>query len=285
MNALIFGCGYLGQRVATRWLALGHTVFAVTRSSEKACALRESGVQPIVANFCDADLKRHLPEVDVVLNAVGFDRNPAQTQEQVMCGGLTNLLEAVTCKRLIQISSTSVYGQSGGEWVDEDSVCEPAQPGGKICLAAEQLVRDWSASREQTSFSILRLAGIYGPARLLSRIEALRAGTPISGSGDAWLNLIHVDDAADAVVRCAADEFADETFIVVDNRPIRRQEYFSQLASLVGAPVPTFDPDQVRARGAGGLNKRCSNRKIRSSLNWSPNYPTIETGLPAAINH
>ena len=170
-----------------------------------------------------------------------------------------------------------------GEWVDEMSECAPTQPGGLLCVEAEQLARDWALQNDGASVNILRLAGIYGPGRLLSRIEALKAGTPLAGSGDSWLNLIHVDDATTAVTACAKSQVHNQAFVVVDDQPIPRATYFECLASLIGAPPPKFEPEVPRSRGSGGLNKRCSNRKIRDLLGWQPNFPTCQTGLAASI--
>ena len=178
---------------------------------------------------------------------------------------------------------TYSYGQATGEWVDEDSECDPTQEGGKLNLTAEKILQDFVCASKDTSANILRLAGLYGPGRLLSRIDSLKAGTAISGRGDAWLNLIHVDDAVSAVLACTKPLVPGATFNVVDNQPILRSEYFGLLAQLVQAAQPTFNPDDPGRRGSGGLNKRCSNRKLRDKLAWNPVYPTIATGLPASI--
>ncbi len=285
MRILIFGCGYLGRRVAAEWIQAGHTIFAATRSSQNAETLLQLEIHPLIGDVCDPATLANLPEVDVVLHAIGFDRNSGRSHEEVTCGGTRNILEAVNdrCRRFIQISSTSVYGQSAGEWVDENSVCEPVQVGGQMAVVAEWLVRDSFPETSGIHATILRLAGIYGPGRLLSRIESLRAGTPILGRGDSWLNLIHVDDAVRAIVKCATIQAAGTTYNVVDDRPIERREYFSRLAQLIGAPEPTFDANQPAARGAGGLNKRCSNYKLREAVGWTPTFTSIDSGLPASI--
>jgi nucleoside-diphosphate-sugar epimerase len=285
MRALIFGCGYLGRRVADVWVASGYEVFAVTRSPAKADVLRQGRIRPIIADVCEPASLLDLPAVDVVLHAIGFDRNSGKTQEEVTCGGVRNILAAVRqkCARFIQISSTSVYGQSDGEWVDETSACEPSQPGGQLNLAAEQLVLQHFASGNTSVAMILRLAGIYGPGRLLSRIDALRASAPIAGRGDSWLNLIHVDDAVTAILACVSRGDTGAAYNVVDDQPIERREYFEMLARLIGAPAPIFDPDTDRARGSGGRNKRCSNRRLRQCLGWIPKYPSIAVGLPQAV--
>ena len=286
MKKLIFGCGYVGRRVAAAWVDQGDDVFAVTRSLQNADSFRDFGVRPIVADLCDSHSLHHLPEVDVILHSVGFDRNSGKTREEVSLGGMANVLAAIgrDCKRFIFVSSTSVYGQFDGEWVDEDSACNPLQPGGQVCVQAETLVKNHFRDIPFASACVLRLAGIYGPGRLLSRVDALMAGTPLAGNGDSWLNLIHVDDAVAAILACEQSRVPDECFIAVDDRPIQRSEYFERLARLTQAPAPTFDASQPSARGSGGLNKRCRNRKLREQLGWSPKYPSIETGLPAAID-
>ena len=204
MRALIFGCGYLGHRVASAWIENGNEVFAVTRSEQKSHQFRTSGIQPIIADLCQRQSLVNLPHVDVVLHCVGFDHSSGSSHEDVTCGGLRNVLDVVTgrCARLIYISSTSVYGQSSGEWVDETSECAPTSSGGMLCLQAEQQVRDWAEGHQTASTNILRLAGIYGPGRLLSRIDALKSGLVLAGHGDAFLNLIHVDDAVTAIEAC-----------------------------------------------------------------------------------
>ena len=285
MRCLIFGCGYLGRRVAKRWVDAGHQVFSVTRSKTNAVLFQQSGIDPIVADICEPSTLTELPEVDLVLHAVGFDRTSGRSHEDVTCTALTHILAAIQKQRprLIYISSTSVYGQSAGEWVNEDSECLPTQPGGQLCLRAETLASDHFDAGGLRSLQKLRLAGIYGPGRLLSRIESLKARVPLTGRGDSWLNLIHVDDAVEAVLVCAEHSEGISIWNVVDNQPIDRATYYQTLARLIGAPHPVFDTNQPGARGSGGLNKRCSNKRICEKLGWHPGYPSIETGLPAAI--
>jgi nucleoside-diphosphate-sugar epimerase len=118
---------------------------------------------------------------------------------------------------------------------------------------------------------------------MLSRIDSLNAGNPIDGRGDSWLNLIHVDDAVTAVIACSESELPGQAFNVVDDLPLLRAEYYGLLASIVGAPAPTFDPGRASPRGSGGVNKRCSNKRVRQDLNWRPLFPSVTTGLPASI--
>lgn len=290
-HLLIVGCGYLGEVVGLEATAAGHTVTAVTRSAERAARWRERGWQAVVGDVAQADHWADLPDCDSVLYAVGFDRAAGRSRSEVSVAGLAQVLGRLpaTVQRLVFISSTSVYGQDAGEWVDECSATMPAAENGQICVAAEQVVRNWATSRQVAS-TILRLSGIYGPARILTRIAGLRTGEPLTGSPDSWLNLIYRDDAA-AAARQALDDSRTwtsanpcRTYLVSDDQPITRGEYYSRLAELVDAPPPVFDPGQTAKRGSGGMNKRCSNDLAKRELGWSPTYPTIATGLPAALN-
>ncbi|MFO0917369.1 MAG: NAD-dependent epimerase/dehydratase family protein [Planctomycetaceae bacterium] len=282
---IIFGCGYLGQRVAEFWRRQGRTVIAVTRSPERAERFRREGLVPHVGDVCRPETLTGLPEADRVLFAVAYDPRSGLSREAVVVDGLQSVLNQFgsRCRaRFINISSTSVYGQSDGGWVNEDSPCDPVQPGGQCCLAGERLTRSiCSPENVAGNAVILRLAGIYGPGRLLARIEALRTGSSIAGRADAWLNLIHVDDAVQAVDAAASAQRPGMVYLVADDQPVTRQEYYSRLAELVGAPPPRFDEAQAAKRGSGGLNKRCSNARIKAELEIRWQFPTFLDGLGA----
>jgi len=292
---LIIGCGYLGRRVARRWIDQGHTVFALTRSTERAAEFQASGIAPIVGDVTDPSSLAVIPDVETVLYAVGLDRASGKSMHEVYFGGLENVLNRVAGKvdRFLYISSTSVYGQNDGEWVDESSECRPDSENGQVCLEAEQLLQS-----RITAANILRLAGIYGPGRLVARVAALRAGLVLEGNPDALLNLIHVDDAVAAILACERIANPGATYIVCDDQPTRRLEYYSLLASLIGAPKPRSSVLPPLARGGQGgsgevassalnsgsnLNKRCSNRRLHDELHVTLRYPTVRIGLPMAM--
>lgn len=283
-RTLVIGCGYLGQRVANHWLRARNEVFALTRSAERAREWETLGLTPLLGDVTDHQSLSKLPTVDVVLHAVGFDRSAAPTKREVYVDGLRNVLAALTnrCGRFLHVSSTSVYAQQAEEWVDENSPCEPTDESGSICLDAERLVQRAAAASPATAFNILRLSGIYGPQRLLSRIEAIRNGASLPGPRESWLNLIHVDDAALAVATCAERGVPGATYVVSDDCPIRRHEYYEGLARLLAAPAPTFDETEI-ARHTKGRGKRCCNRQLREQLRVSLQYPTIDSGLRHAL--
>ena len=202
MRKLIIGCGYLGRRVADLWRSEGHDVTVLTRSVERAGQLASEGFAGVIGDVLDPRSLRWLPAAETVLLAVGFDRAGPHSKRAVYVDGLVNVLTEVAprCRRAIYVSSTSVYGQTDGSCVDEASPTESIEESGRICLEAEQSL--WQHRQEMNGI-VLRLAGIYGPGRLLTRIDQLRSGTPLSGNSDAWLNLIHVDDAARIVLLIA----------------------------------------------------------------------------------
>lgn len=238
----------------------------------------------MIGDVTDRASLDNLPEVDVVLHAVGFDRSAAPSKREVYVSGLGQVLDAMTnrCRRFIHVSSTSVYAQQAEEWVDENSPLEPIDESGCICLDAERLIQQAAERSPATAFNILRLSGIYGPQRLLSRVDAIRTGASLPGPRDSWLNLIHVDDAASAVVACAERGVAGATYLISDDRPIRRHEYYEQLAALLSAPAPTFDEAAI-ARHTKGRGKRCRNHKLRTELKVELQYPTLEAGLRRAL--
>lgn len=290
MQALIIGCGYLGLRVARRWREAGVQVAALTRSESRAKDFRSEGIEPFIGNVLDASSLRTLPPADLLLYAVGYDPTAAAAKAEVYIRGLSNVL-AETGPRVggvIYVSSTSVYGQSGGEWIDEKSPCVPTSEGGRICLAAEAVVRRFL---DQTAWgTVLRLSGLYGPGRLIARVESLRGGVPIAADPEGWLNLIHGDDAAAVITALAAQRPPAPTWLVSDDRPIHRREFYETMARLMNTPSPRFDRDASptgrggRGRGGGGLNKRCSNERLRRELGMHLQFPTIETGLPDALS-
>jgi nucleoside-diphosphate-sugar epimerase len=195
VDRLIIGCGYLGERVARRWLSAGLRVAALTRS--RAAHLAEQGIEPVVGDVLDPLPK--LPQARTVLYAVGFDRSVGADMRDVYVQGLANVLQALPePERFLYVSSTGVYGDAEGGEVDEEMSIDPGDESGRVVAEAEALLRD-----RLPEAIILRFAGIYGPGRLM-RADTLRSGQPIPGDPEQWLNLIHVEDGADAVLAAEA---------------------------------------------------------------------------------
>lgn len=281
---LIFGCGYLGRRVAERWIANDDQVTAVTRSAETAERLRAMGIRPLVADVTKPESLAGLPPADTVLYAIGYDRSAGPSIHEVYEGGVRNVLAALPAEagRFLYVSTTGVYGDADGGWVDEATPPAPARDGGKASLAAERAV---AASRWSDRSVILRLAGIYGPDRL-PYLAKLRAGEPIEAPQTGWLNLTHVEDAAAAVTAAADAASPPPVVCVSDGAPPQRGDYYAEAARLLGAPAPRFvEPPADSPRAArAAADKRVANRLLVESLGVELRYPTYREGL-AAILH
>lgn len=291
-SALIVGCGYVGHRVARSWTAAGINTFACTRDAAKAERLSTEGIRPLIMDLSSPEHWPELPAVDVVLWSVGFDRSAGADRTKVWIDGLRELLSRVQFRtahgRVIYTSSTGVYGDSGGDEVDEETVACPDSEGGKACLAAEQILRDFSA-RTGHAAAVLRLAGIYGPNRLLRRIADLQNGTPIAAPPEDWLNLIHVDDIV-RVVDAVANLPISSTFPlmnVVAANSVTRRTYYSTLAELASAPSPVFEPPSAvgsaRAQSGRGSGNRRVVSRVRSSLNVEFQFDDVKSGLQDAL--
>ncbi len=281
---LIVGCGYLGQRVADRWCAAGHKVYAVTRSHSHAAKFERAGLRPIVADVMRLESLVGLPVATSVLYAVGYDRTQKYGIEEVYLRGLVNVLNALPPEtgRVIYVSSTGVYGDCGGAWIDEHTPCFPDRAGGRACLSAEETLLSHPRGANAV---ILRMAGIYGPGRIPNR-EALERGKTIPASATGWLNLIHVDDAASVVLAAEQAEAGPRHYLVSDGSPVARRDYYRQLALLLEAPAPRFFapdatlPSAVRAKS----DKRISNARLVSELGVRLVYPSFREGLAGIVS-
>jgi nucleoside-diphosphate-sugar epimerase len=269
--ALVVGCGYLGRRVAARWVAAGRRVAALTRRN--AAALAALGVEPVVGDVTDPTTLR-LPAASTVLYAVGLDRGAGKTMREVYVNGLAHVLGTLpSAGRFVYVSSTGVYGQTDGGWVDEQSETAPLEESGKVVLEAERLLR-----ARRPDAIVLRFAGIYGPDRLL-RKQPLLKGEPLVGDAEKWLNLIHAEDGADVVLAAEAYGTPGETYLVCDDEPVTRRAFYTHLAALLGAPPARFEPAPSPVAES---NRRVANRKARASLSWVPRFPNYRAGLAAS---
>jgi nucleoside-diphosphate-sugar epimerase len=283
MAKLIFGCGYLGERVAKLWSDGGGDVLAVTRTVERGRELAQGYALPIIGDVV-ARMQLPLPQgIRTVLFAIGNDGNRGRSVHEVFVGGLSHALASLSpnVERFIFISSTGVYGQVDGETVDEDSPCHPLRESGRACLAAEEALRRSSFAKKAI---ILRMAGIYGPGRI-PRAPDLIDNKPIDAPANGWLNLIHVDDAARLIALAARKLAPPRTFVVSDGRPVERKEYYAELARLLGAPPPRFveSPSPSPAAARASSDKRVNPRRIMEALHPELLYPSYREGLAAIL--
>ena len=284
-RTLILGCGYLGRRVGRLLASRGDRVFGTTRSDSRLPDLAAIGIEGVVADVLDPGSLDRLPRADIALFCVGFDRSAGVPIREVYVDGLRHALGRLVDRvgSLVYASSTGVYGGDDGGWVDETSPADPRTESGRACLEAEGLVREYEA-RGGLASTILRFSGLYGPGRLMRR-EALLRGEPIVGNPDKILNLIHVDDAAGATVAALDRREAGGLYLISDDRPAPRSEYYALAAESLGGPPPSFVPAEPGSPEAGreGSNKRVSNARMHARLGFELTYPDITTGVPAAI--
>jgi nucleoside-diphosphate-sugar epimerase len=297
-DVLVVGTGYLGQEVAKLAARQGAKVYATTRGRDRFDSLAKSGFHPIRLDWTDPATFRNLPLSQLpagfrVLVSVSYDpRNgPGRYDSQV--GGLRNLLGLLPGDvRLCYISTTGVYHQTDGRWVDETSPTHPDRLGGRVHLQAEDLLH---ASRPFSRWNILRLAGIYGPGRV-PRVADVLAGRPIVSPASGFLNLIHVHDAARAVMaawRKMAEPSADDRYaghpigiqsrlyVVGDDSPVVRGDFYREIATQCNVAPPTFESPQSDApvRQRSSSNKRVWNRKLRRELLSRLTFPDYRCGL------
>ena len=272
-RVLIVGCGFVGEAAADRFHAAGWQVSAWTGSEESAARLGAEKPYPVVA--CDvtdpaavARLAEGTSPPDAVVQSVSSGRGGGPEQyRRVYLGGARNLLATFRPGRFVYVGSTSVYAQTDGAWLDESAPTLPDRETGRVLLATEAVVLGVPGG------VVARLAGIYGPGRSVLLRKFLASEAVIEGDGGRWLNQIHRDDAAAAVVRLARSDAPPGVYNVADDGPLTQRALYTALAARFGRPLPPFgpvDPDRKR----GWTSKRVANGRLRA-LGWRAQYPSF----------
>lgn len=273
MRVLIAGCGDLGTEVGLRLSAHGHRVIGLRRDPQ----VLPDAIQGVAGDLTVDDGLADVPtDVDAVVHAAtAGGRDPAR-YAAVYHDGLARLLAHVRPSgdrrpRVLFVSSTTVYGDAGGGWVDEDTPVGPATATGEQVAAAERLLLDADAEG-----LVLRLAGIYGPGRT-RQIDQVRAGEAVRPDPPVHGNRIHRDDAARAVVHLLTRDGVAPVHLGVDHAPVDRGEVVAFLAAELGLPQPPTGP----ARSRGG-DKRCRNDRLVAG-GFAFTYPTYREGYRAIL--
>ncbi|MBK8069527.1 MAG: sugar nucleotide-binding protein [Rhodanobacteraceae bacterium] len=268
-RVLIAGCGELG--ISTAACLPDATVFGLRRNP----ASLPPGIQPVAADLLTGEGFSDLPEaIDTVLYAPTPSVRSEEGYRAIYVHALERLLHALPqpagSLRLVYVSSTAVYGQDGGEWVDEGSTTAPAGFNGRVLLEGERL-----AASLVRDTSVLRLSGLYGPGRhwLLRRVRAGEALLP----GEHWTNRIHLDDAAALAALLVRAASVPPRVIGVDDTPATEREVLDWIAQRLGLPPL---PEQFGGALIGG--KRLCNRLARS-LGWQPRYPSYRDGYTSVL--
>lgn len=271
---LLAGCGDLGERVAQRLRAHGDEVWALRRQPP---ARGMHGMHWLRGDLTDPASLRELPAgiTRLVYLPAPATRDKA-AYRAIFVDGLRHLLDALDRRKLARVlfvSSSAVYGEHDGDWVDEATPTDPPGFNGAVLLEAEQ----WLAEQSLPSI-VLRLAGLYGPGRL-QLIERLRAGQlRVPRETPHWANRIHVDDAAAAIAHLLQLKSPQPLYLGVDDTPMPLDELYDFLAALIDAPLPAEG-----AAPAGVGSKRLRNARLRAS-GWVPQWPDAREGYAALLD-
>lgn len=271
MTVLIAGCGDLGTQAGLYFAEAGHRVIGWRRSPENL---------PPAIEGAAVDITGTLPPIpadtDVVVIALTADGRNEAAYRTTYLGGTASLLDAlerdgVAPRRIIFVSSTAVYGNDDGGWIDETEVPAPSTPTGGVLRETEELL----AARAPQSVA-LRLSGIYGPGRT-RLIDQVKGGTVRTASPH-WTNRIHRDDAAAAIVHLAGLQEAAAAYLGTDSEPALLTDAQRFLAGELGVPLGLPNDDD----GAPATGKRCSNTLLTSS-GFTFAYPTFREGYRAVL--
>jgi len=281
MSLLILGCGYVGERLAKSCLAKDMRVTATTRSKARAEALRALGIDAVVV-----DSPAHLPDellsqCDAVLDSIPLSRDEDGTHASQL-----QWLPQITPKlsRLKwagYLSTTGVYGDANGAWVDESWPCSPSSERGRLRLQAEQAWLNSGLPAE-----VFRLAGIYGPERNI--IGKLKAGgyKAVAWSPPHYSSRIHVDDIVAALMAAMESPRAGRIVNLADDAPCPHADYVTELARMLGAPAPILlTPQEGEKQLSKAMfdffrdNKRVSNRLLHRELLPQLRYPAFRDAV------
>ncbi|MEI6536528.1 MAG: shikimate kinase, partial [Verrucomicrobiaceae bacterium] len=271
------GCGYVGERVADILHAAGHDVVGVTHTAESALLLSRN--KPYAVQTCDVGDELSVRTLSeklaakpcAVIHCASSNRGGAEVYRSVYLTGCRTLQRSFPAARILFTSSTSVYPQTDGSWVTEESDSTPDQETSRILGETENFVLEHQGC-------VARLAGIYGPGRSFVLKNFLEGGASIEGNdGDGrWLNQIHREDAASALAHLMIHSL-EGIYNVTDDTPLTQRECFVKLAARFQKPMPqTAAPKTERKRA--WTSKRVSDAKLRDS-GWTPLYASYFDAL------
>ena len=286
MREVIFGCGYLGRMVALHERDNGRPPLGVVRSATSVKELQGIGIEALMADL-DAPGPPGLPLHDSLL--FYFIPPPKDGDGDTRVGNLISAFgHAGHPRRIVYLSTTGVYGDCHGDWVNEERPVNPVASRAKRRWDAECRLREWRATTGG-ELVVLRVAGIYGPGRL--PLQRLRAGLPLVRTEESpWTNRIHVADLVQVCLAAMQRGRDGEVYNVSDGSPGTMIDYFTRIADLAGLPhPPAITLSQAQQQLSAGMlsymreSRRLDNSKIRNALGIELKYPTMETGLHACF--
>ena len=289
MRVAILGCGYIGLELG-RQLAPDHDVVGVRRSDEGIAAIDAAGFDAVQADLTDPDALAAVPDADWVVFAASSGGRDAEAAREIYVDGQQTAIDhfaerADSPDRYVYTSSTGVYGDHDGAWVDEETPLDPQTDKTEMLAEAERVALE--RPRESgIDGTVARYAGLYGPDRY--RLSRYIEGPVTEG----YLNMVHRDDAAGSVRHLLTEGVArGEVVLVVDDEPVEKWAFADWLAEQCGVDAPpkrttaerlADDSLSETARRRIETSKRCSNAKLRG-LGYDFAYPTYRAGYAAAI--
>lgn len=282
---LILGAGYVGRAVGESFQRLGGHVTALTRNSLKADALRNQGFKTIEGEISSGDWHGRIENrPHFVLDCVSSGGGGVEGYRRSYLEGAKSIVqwakETGQLGHLIYTGSTSVYPQGEGVVVDEMMPTDAPEDRSRILIETEDTISQWPGC-----WSILRLAGIYGPNRHYL-LDGLNAGNlTVPGSGETMLNLVHRDDIVDAVLIAFAQPHVatGKVFNVADDGGAPKAEVVRWLSHRLGRTTPEFTGKSAPGRRAFMPSRIISNVRIKAELGWSPRYPSFREGYNAIL--
>lgn len=282
-GVFIVGCGDVGSRVARLWRQRGLPVRALARSQGSGERLRGHGIEPVNG---DLDSPESLADYALAGHALYYLAPPAEggDDDPRMAAFVAALARQPLPAVVVYLSTSGVYGDKQGAWVDEESPPDPQTARARRRLAAENTLRAWGR-RCGVAVVVLRVGGIYGPGRL--PLERLQQGLPVLREAECgYTNRIHADDLATIGVAAAERGRADRIYNVSDGRNGTMTEYFKAVAARLGLPPPpeiTFAEAQQQLSPAMlsylTESRRLCNRRMLDELGVTLRYPDLARGL------
>ena len=286
-SVFIVGCGDIGRRVAAREMSAGKGVAALARSEGTAKSLAQEAIRTVRGDLdVPASLAGLPPSPEVFYY---FAPPPPAGTGDPRLGALLAALDPIRLpRRLVYISTSGVYGDCAGEWVDEDRPLLPQTDRARRRLDAELRLREFG-ERFGLPYIILRVPGIYGPGRL--PVERIRQGLTILNEQDSpYSNRIHADDLAAACIAAARLGNPGRAYNVSDGHPTTMSDFFNRVADLYGLPrPPAVSLAEARKVLSPGMlsfleeSKRLDNRRMREELGMVLRYPDLASGLAACL--
>ena len=271
-QTLIIGCGYIGLPLALRLKEAGHEIHAWVHSAASAASLAGHPFHRIITgSVADGGAWDAVGEdCDLVIHCASSGRGGEAAYEEVFLRGARMMGEREPRARKIFVSSTSVYGQTQGEVVTEESPAEPLTATGRILREAERAALGSGAT-------VVRSTGIYGPGRGVLFEKFRRGEAVIEGDGLRWINQIHQRDLVAALAHLIEAGAPGEIYNATDDTPVTQLDFYAWCGGFLRRPIPPQGPvDTQRKRGL--TNKRVSNAKLRAT-GWSPMYPSFREGI------